>query len=238
MNNNEQMKNPLEIALEEFTKGKEEIIGARIQIEYLNEELSKKEDQTVDFNRIIDEGINKIDMTFNDNFRKYECTNEKANQLFNEAIASFAKQFEDKIQQFQGVELSLKEQDRKSLADASKQMIWQKKFHYFNFGIMFLCIMVTILTGYFANRFYRTSILTKQEARKEVLLQINNNGDLIIPKKEWTALNNERSMIKTWSKSNPNDSKSYEVFRKGILSAQSKIILFENLKNDNIIGSE
>jgi len=238
MNNNEQTKNPLELALEEFTKGKEEIIGARIQIEYLNEELSKKEDQRIDFNRIIEEGVTKIDKTFNDNFSKYERTNEKANHLFNEAITTFVKQFEFTIQHFQGAELSLKEQDRKSLADVSKQMLWQKKLQYFNFGILFFCITISILTGYFANRFYKTSILTKQEARKEVLLQIKDNGDIIVSKDQWSALNNERSMITTWSKSNPNDSKSYEVFRQGIVSAKSKVVLFKNLKDDDIIGSE
>ena len=43
-------------------------------------------------------------------------------------------------------------------------------------------------------------------------------------------------MLKDWSKSNPNDGRSYESFRNGIISANSKVQLFENLQNDNIVG--
>ena len=43
-------------------------------------------------------------------------------------------------------------------------------------------------------------------------------------------------MIKNWSQSNPNDSKSYQSFRSGIISANSKQNIFKNLKDDEIIG--
>lgn len=134
------------------------------------------------------------------------------------------------------ISLNLKDSDRKSLQDTTEQIKNQRKLRYYDFGIIALLAIVTMLSGYFATQFYKTSIQTKIEARQDFVNQLKRNNEVVVDQNIFEVLLNERKMIKNWSKSNFNDSKSYETFRNGIISTNPKLLLFENLMNDDLIG--
>ena len=58
---------------------------------------------------------------------------------------------------------------------------------------------------------------------------------IIVDQNIYEALFNERKMIKNWSKSNPEDSKSYDSFRNGIIYANPKTKLFKDFTTNNIL---
>ncbi len=99
-------------------------------------------------------------------------------------------------------------------------------------------LSIIILFGgvYLAKQWFVESVKTKTEARQDILNELEKNNNMIVKKDYLIALKNERKMIKNWSQSNPNDSKSYQSFRSGIISANSKQNIIKNLKDDEIIG--
>ena len=227
--NNNSQKNPLELALEAFQKGTEKIEKTRTDLEEFVEFVLDKQDEFTTQEKEFTEKTESVIKLLTNNFELYE---EVAKKLHTNYKQSFQKLVEDS----KVVALQLHEEDRNSLQDTSIQIKNYLKLRYFDFGVIALLIVTTIFSGYFATQFYKTSVQTKTEAREELLKQLNRNNEVIVDQNIFDALKNEKEMIKCWSKSNPNDSKSYESFRSGIISANSKLKLFENLKNQDIVG--
>ncbi|REC45180.1 hypothetical protein [Chryseobacterium sp. 5_R23647] len=227
--NNNNPKNPLELALEAFQQGTEKIENSRIEIQEFVEYVLYKQDKLATQEK---EFIDKTDLLIRlltNNLESYQVV---ANKLHSNYKEDFSKLVEDS----KLVTLQLNEADKKSLQDTTIQIKNQRKLRYFDFGIIAFLSIVTIFSGYFATQFYKASVQTKIEARQEFLRQLEINNEIIVKKDDWNALSNERKMIKNWSKSNSDDSKSYETFRNGIISANPKLQLFENLKNDVVVG--
>lgn len=78
------------------------------------------------------------------------------------------------------VELNLPEDDRNLMTKTEKYLKVQKKWIFLILGILSLSLSITFTSGYFTNKFYKTSILTKTELRQDFLMQIENQGDIIV----------------------------------------------------------
>lgn len=64
------------------------------------------------------------------------------------------------------------------------------------FGILFLSALTLLGSGYLAKNWYDTSVQTKQEVREEILQQVKDEGSIIVPKAEYTALRHEKELLK------------------------------------------
>ena len=89
-------------------------------------------------------------------------------------------------------------------------------------------------SGFLAHKYYKTSVHSKEETRQEVINDIKNSNQRIVEADIHQALSNERKMLMDWAERNPNDSKSLQIFREGIITANPQITLFENAKDDDI----
>lgn len=234
--NNNTPKNPLELAQEAFLYGTEKLENSRKELQdFVIYVLDKQQEL-----KVLDETFTKerteILKIMKNNFELYQKVNFILETNFQKALQDYQTNFQKLIENSKLISLNLNDSDRKSLQDTTEQIKNQRKLRSYDFGIIALLAIVTILSGYFATQFYKTSIQTKIEARQEFLNQLERNNEIVVKKDDWNAFSNERKMIKSWSKSNPNDSKSYETFRNGIISTNPKLLLFENLMNDDLIG--
>lgn len=221
-------KNPLELALEAFQKGTEKLEKSRKDLEEFVEHVLDKQDEFTTHEKEFTEKTDLLTKLLTNNLELYQVV---ANKLY----SNYKEDFKKLIKDSKLVTLQLNEEDRKSLQDTQIQIKNQLKLRYYNFGIIAFLAIVTTFSGYFSTQFYKTSIQTKTEARQEFLNQLKNNNEVIVDQNIYEALINERKMMKNWSKSNPDDSKSYDNFRNGIISANPKIKLFKDLINDNIV---
>lgn len=221
-------KNPLELALEAFQKGTEKLEKSRKDLEEFVEHVLNKQDEFTTHEKEFTEKNDVLTKLLTNNLELYQVV---ANKLH----SNYKEDFKKLIKDSKLVTLQLNEEDRKSLQDSQIQIKNQLKLRCYNFGIIAFLAIVTTFSGYFSTQFYKTSIQTKTEARQEFLNQLKNNNEVIVDQNIYEAFINERKMMKNWSKSNPDDSKSYDSFRNGIISANPKIKLFKDLINDNIV---
>lgn len=93
-----------------------------------------------------------------------------------------------------------------------------------------LSALTLLGSGYLAKKWYDTSVQTKQEVREEILQQVKDEGSLIVPKAEYTALRHEKELLKGWYEANPEDRKLYNTHRKAIMNLEqnNEKIFFEN----------
>lgn len=132
---------------------------------------------------------------------------------------------------------AINETDRELLINAEKHL---KKFKTY-FKIMAICfgiaIVSALINAYNAKSWYDTSVKTKREIREQILQQIANENKMIIDRDRFNAFKNERGMIKNWAGSNPNDSKSYNIYRSAVMNVKENedFVFFEDLKNDDNI---
>lgn len=221
-------KNPLELALEAFQKGTEKLENLKKDLDKFVEHVLDKQDEFATHEKEFTEKTDLLTNILTNNLNLYQVV---ANKLHSD----YKEDFKELIKDSKLVTLKLNEEDRKSLQDTQIQIKNQLKLRYYNFGIITFLTIVTIFSGYFATQFYKTSVRTKTEARQEFLNQLKHNNEVIVDQNIYEALFNERKMIKNWSKFNPDDSKSYDSFRSGIISANPKNKLFKDLINDNIV---
>ena len=130
--------------------------------------------------------------------------------------------------------LNLDHSDRKVLENAEIQITKYRKFSYYVFGVIFLLLFTTILSGYFSTKFYKTSVLTKTEARNEFLNQLKLNNQTIVDKDKLNALKNEREIVNIWMNENPNDKKSYIISRNAIIKSNSNKAFFNDFSSEEI----
>ena len=130
--------------------------------------------------------------------------------------------------------LNLDHSDRKVLENVETQITKYRKLSYYVFGVIFLLLFTTILSGYFSTNFYKTSVLTKTEARNEFLNQLKLNNQTIVDKNKLNALKNEREIVNIWMNENPNDKKSYIISRNAIIKSNSNKAFFNDFSSEEI----
>lgn len=234
--NNSTNKNPLELALEAFQKGTEKIETSRIELEEFVDFVIEKQENFSNNEKEFTEKMSQIISLLSNNLELYENITMNLHSNFKNVLSNFQTNFQQSVNSSKLVTINLNDADRTSLQDVDIQFKKYFRLKYFHLGINALLLIIVGVSGYFTTLFYETSVQTKTEARQEFLLQLERNDEIIVKQVIWNAQVNERTMLKDWSKSNPNDSRSYESFRNGIISANSKVQLFENLQNDNIVG--
>ena len=234
--NNSTNKNPLELALEAFQKGTEKIETSRIKLEEFVDFVIEKQENFSNNEKEFTEKMSQIISLLSNNLELYENITMNLHSNFKNVLSNFQTNFQQSVNSSKLVTINLNDADRTSLQDVDIQFKKYFRLKYFHLGINALLLIIVGVSGYFTTLFYETSVQTKTEARQEFLLQLERNDEIIVKQVIWNAQVNERTMLKDWSKSNPNDSRSYESFRNGIISANSKVQLFENLQNDNIVG--
>ena len=234
--NNSTNKNPLELALEAFQKGTEKIETSRIELEEFVDFVIEKQENFSNNEKEFTEKMSQIISLLSNNLELYENITMNLHSNFKNVLSNFQTNFQQSVNSSKLVTINLNDADRTSLQDVDIQFKKYFRLKYFHLGINALLLIIVGVSGYFTTLFYETSVQTKTEARQEFLLQLERNDEIIVKQVIWNAQVNERTMLKDWSKSNPNDSRSYESFRNGIISANSKVQLFENLQNDNNVG--
>lgn len=232
--NNNVQKNPLELALETFQDGTQKIENANKELDELIEMVLDKHDEFTTHEKKFNKNTDVIINLLSNNLELYQNATRQQQSVFKDLLKKFQADFQQQIDSCALVTLNLNEEDRKNLEQAGNRIKQYRKYFYFVLGSAALLLITIALSGFLSLQFYKTSIQTKTEVRQEFLEQLRNRKEIIVDENLWNALRNERDLIKIWSKSNPNDSKSLDIFRKGIISGNSKIILFENNKNSVI----
>lgn len=120
-----------------------------------------------------------------------------------------------------GLELSISPEDVKKLDSYKDYFKHYKPILYISILSIVSCWVLYISAGYFANKWYRESVRTKEEVRTEVLQEIKNTGNIIVEKQKWEDYKEQASVVNAWKKSNDKEAQSlinyikgYEEFKK------------------------
>lgn len=120
--------------------------------------------------------------------------------------------FDSRLQEFSNVSFNLSEKDRKQLqkADGVLQKWWK-----FPVLISIVSLLISILLGFLAVKFYSSSVKSKEEIKGDIAREMQSKNLIWIEKGEWNKLKEDAELVKLWSEKNPKDSKSLESFIKG-----------------------
>jgi hypothetical protein len=120
--------------------------------------------------------------------------------------------FDSRMQEFSNVSFNLSEKDRKQLqkADGVLQKWWK-----FPVLISVVSLLISLLLGFLAVKFYSSSVKSKEEIKGDIAREMQSKNLIWIEKGEWNKLKEDAELVKLWSEKNPKDSKSLESFIKG-----------------------
>ena len=120
--------------------------------------------------------------------------------------------FDSRLQEFSNVSFNLSEKDRKQLqkADGVLQKWWK-----FPVLISVVSLLISLLLGFLAVKFYSSSVKSKEEIKGDIAREMQSKNLIWIEKGEWNKLKEDAELVKLWSEKNPKDSKSLESFIKG-----------------------
>ena len=127
--------------------------------------------------------------------------------------------FDSRLQEFSNVSFNLSEKDRKQLqkADGVLQKWWK-----FPVLISIVSLLISILLGFLAVKFYSSSVKSKEELKEEIAKEMQAKNLIWIEKGEWNQLKKNTELVKLWSEKNPKDSKSLDSFIKGYETFKKK----------------
>ena len=231
---NNATKNPLELALEAFLNGTDKIEQTKIELNNLFENIQIQQQKLNKLETNFSQETKEIHSIFSNNLNLYQNINNKVSNNFDNSLKEYQAHFLNSIMDLKEAKLNLDHSDRKVLENAEIQITKYRKFSYYVFGVIFLLLFTTILSGYFSTKFYKTSVLTKTEARNEFLNQLKLNNQTIVDKNKLNALKNEREIVNIWMNENPNDKKSYIISRNAIIKSNSNKAFFNDFSSEEI----
>lgn len=120
--------------------------------------------------------------------------------------------FEGRLQEFNNVSFNLSEKDRKQLqkTDGILQKWWK-----FPVIISIASLLISVLLGFLAVKFYSESVKSKEELKGDIAKEMHSKNLIWIGKGELDKLKENAELVKLWSEKNPKDSKSLDSFIKG-----------------------
>ncbi|MFV0217933.1 hypothetical protein OBK16_12730 [Empedobacter falsenii] len=232
--NSNTSKNPLELALEAFLNGTEKIEQTKIELDNLLENINVQQQKLNKLETTFSQDRDEILSIFSNNLKLYQNINSKVSTDFDNSLKDYQVHFLNSIMDLKEAKLNLDHSDRMVLENAEIQITKYIKLFYYVFGVIFLLLFTTILSGYFSTKFYKTSVLTKTEARNEFLNQLKLNNQTIVDKNKLNALKNEREIVNIWMNENPMDSKSYIISRNAIMKSNSDKTFFNDFTSEDV----
>lgn len=232
--NSNTSKNPLELALEAFLNGTEKIEQTKIELNNLLENIQIQQQKLNKLETNFSQETKEIHSIFSNNLNLYQNINNKVSNNFDNSLKEYQAHFLNSITNLKEAKLNLDHSDRMVLENTETQITKYRKLFYYVFGVIFLLLFTTILSGYFSTKFYKTSVLTKTEARNEFLNQLKLNNQTIVDKNKLNALKNEREIVNIWMNENPNDKKSYIISRNAIIKSNTDKAFFKDFSSDEI----
>jgi len=232
--NSNTSKNPLELAFEAFLNGTEKIEKTKIELDNLLENIHVQQQKLNKLEVNFSQDRNEILSIFSNNLKLYQNINNKVATDFNNSLNDYQEHFFNSLKDLKDTKLNLDHSDRKLLENAEIQITKYRKVSHYVFGVIFLLLFTTILSGYFSTKFYKTSVLTKTEARNEFFNQLKINNQTIVDKDKLNALKNEREIVNIWMNENPNDKKSYIISRNAIIKSNSNKDFFNDFSSEEI----
>ena len=80
---------------------------------------------------------------------------------------------------------------------------------------LILSIILLGISGYFTKKWYAESIKTKEEVRKQLLIEFENKGKGIYDVKSYEKLQYNTELVSKWIEKYPNDADKFLRFKKG-----------------------
>jgi len=217
-----EQKNPLLQTLEGILSGNEEIreqMGAFTQIQQqLLKRLIEKEAR-----------LNRESAAIESLSTDISSKIDKKNQ---ENISKLQDVLDTGVEKFQKLELGLTEKDRGSL-DKVENIF--RKFWKVPVVISVVSLLVAALTTFMAVKFYRESVRSKGEIRSEILANWNSQGNKLVDRDEWDALNNERVIVRSFVRDNKSGGKALVNYRKGMVSANAGKPIYKDIDSDKVV---
>lgn len=159
--------------------------------------------------------------------------------LFQIGLKGFENMFSEKIKQFSEVNMNLSHKDRNMINGVQNQIKKLTNFSYFALGLLILAFLTTFLSGYYANKFYQTSILSKAEIRAQLLEEIDYKGKAIVDIEYIQALDNEKQILSGFLKRDKKLLENYALYRDGIINgSKAKVFFNKPHVNDELMVSE
>lgn len=82
-------------------------------------------------------------------------------------------------------------------------------------GSLILSIILLWVSGYFAQKWYAESVKTKEEIRKELLIEFENKGKGIYDVESYEKLQYNTDLVNKWIEKYPNDADKFLRFKEG-----------------------
>ena len=82
-------------------------------------------------------------------------------------------------------------------------------------GCLILSIILLGVVGYFTKKWYAESIKTKEEVRKQLLIEFENKGKGIYDVKSYEKLQYNTDSVNKWIDKYPNDADKFLRFKEG-----------------------
>ena len=134
--------------------------------------------------------------------------------------------FDRKVQELKknvsGIEIGISPEDLKKLESYKDYFKHYKPVFYGSLFILFCCLGLSAFGAYSGLKYYKESVRTKEEIRTQVLQDIGNEGNIIVPKEQWENYQFQNEVLKEWKKTNPEDSKSLIDYGNGYKAKQKK----------------
>lgn len=190
-------------------------------------------------NKILQE-LNKKLLDYYDNtapliLEKNEQIPYEIQKVFQSQKEQFKTILAKNIEELPQIKMDLSERDRSILTDTQNQIKSFTKLSNYFIGLLLLALAITFISGYFANRFYKTSVLTKTEIRKEFLDEVEYHGEMITSKEYHQALENEKIVLSQFFGKHKNFRDLYASYRDGIIENNKTNPFFKNPISDEIL---
>lgn len=90
-----------------------------------------------------------------------------------------------------------------------------QKWWKFPVIISIASLLISVLLGFLAVKFYSESVKSKEELKGDIAKEMHSKNLIWIGKGELDKLKENAELVKLWSEKNPKDSKSLDSFIKG-----------------------
>ena len=158
---------------------------------------------------------------------------------FQTEVKAFKILLSQNLEQFSVINMNLSDKDRNIIEGAEKQIKKLTNFSYYALGLILLAFCISFLSGYYANKFYQTSILSKVEIRAQLLEEIDYKGKAIVDIEYIQALDNEKQILSSFLKRDKKLLENYALYRDGIIeSSKAKVFFKKPHLNDELMISE
>lgn len=210
LNNAEEQKNNEENPIELLSKQIEQLF-------HLNKSL-------LDF---YSDGTEKISKKMEGVSQSFLCEFQIENKQLKESLSRH-------IQSLKPVPLIIPKEEKQYLHNFERKLEMFAKHKYHFLWMLIIPLVFAVITGYLAVNFYKTSVLTKTEARKEFIEQVKLNGYIITNKAKLSALENEKFILSVFLDKEKEFSRAYNLFRDGVMENHQESAFFQSPTSDKI----